>query len=89
MHKMRTFAIDVSGSLSVCTSHGFMRPHSANTAERIEVLLVVETLRDLGNTVLDVVPYFSHGLDAALDNCCGHMFAVVLYGLSVARWPSG
>jgi len=38
----------------------------ANMAERIEVLLVVETLGDLGNIVLDVSPDSTHGLPKLL-----------------------
>jgi len=52
MHETRTIAIDDPGRLSTCMSHGFTRLRCANTAERIEVLLVVETLGDAGNIIL-------------------------------------
>jgi len=52
-------------SVSVSLSHGFMRVCYANIAERIEVLLGVETLQDLRNIVLDEDPNFTHGFDAA------------------------
>jgi len=53
---MRTNAIDDPGRLSVCMC--FTRFRRANTAERTEVLLEMETLGDRRNTVLDGSPYF-------------------------------
>jgi len=41
------------------------RGFTANTAERIEVLLGVETFGDPRHIVLDGSPDFSHGFDAA------------------------
>jgi len=52
MHEMQTTAIDDPGRLSC----GFTRLRCANTAERIEVLLGVDTLGNLRNTVLQGVP---------------------------------
>jgi len=51
---------------SACLSRGFMSfaVQSANTAERIEVLLVLETFRDLRNIVLDGSPNVNHWFNA-------------------------
>jgi len=46
---------------SVCQS--VTQLHCANTAERIEVLLGVETLAETGNPVLDGSSDFPHGFD--------------------------
>jgi len=72
MHELRTIAIDDPRRLSV-TRHTYVRIHRANTAERIGVLLVVETLGDTGN----VKPgsRFSSGFDAA--------FAKILWQLTI------
>jgi len=64
MREVRTTAIDDPGRLSVCLSRAFTRHRCANTAERIEVLLGVET-GDARNFVLDASPDFSRGFDAS------------------------
>jgi len=53
MHEMRPIATDNPGHLSVCLFRGFMWPRCANIAERIDVLLGVETFGDPGNIVLN------------------------------------
>jgi len=49
MHEVRTIAIDGPGRLSVYLPGGFTRLRCANMAERIEVLLGVETLAEPRN----------------------------------------
>jgi len=66
MHKIRTIAIDMFPT-SVSLSRGFIELRCANTAERIEVLLGMETLGDLRNIVLDGGPDSPHIFDAAFD----------------------
>jgi len=75
MHKTRTIAIDDPGRLSVCLLCGFTRLRCANTAERIGVLLGVETLGDPRNTVYDESPDFLYVFEAA--------FAKLLWPLAV------
>jgi len=64
MHEMRTTAINDPVAWSVGLSRGFTRFRCANTAERMEVLFVVETLGNPSNTVLEG-SRFSHGFDTA------------------------
>jgi len=47
------------------TTVGYAVSNCANTAERLEVLLGMEPLRDPRNIVLDETPDFHDGLDAA------------------------
>jgi len=61
---MQIIAINIP-AVSVSLSRGFTRLRCVNMAERIEVLLGVETIGDLRNTVLNGSPNFSHGFDAA------------------------
>jgi len=63
VHDMWPIATDDPMHLGVCQSKGLP---CANPAERIEVLLWVETLRDPRNIVLDGNPNFPHRFDAAL-----------------------
>jgi len=63
--EMRTIAIDVPG---VCQSCGFMQLCCANTAERIEVLPVVETFGDLRNLLSDGSLGFVCRFNAAITN---------------------
>jgi len=59
MYAMRTTAIDDRGvCLSICLHRSVTRLHCANAAERIKILLCVETLGDPRNTVLDGSPDF-------------------------------
>jgi len=62
MHEMQTIVIDDSGHLSVCITWLCC----ANTAERIEVLLGVETL-DPRNIVSAGSPDFCHRFNVAFD----------------------
>jgi len=52
--------------VSVCQS--VTRLRCAKTAERIQVLLRMETLGDPRNIILDGSPDFSHGFNAAIAN---------------------
>jgi len=58
MHEMWTIVIDDCGCLSVFIT-------MLDMAERIKVLLGVETLRDPQNIVLDESPNFPDAFDAA------------------------
>jgi len=51
-----------------------MRHHCVNTAEQLEVLLVMETVGDSRNIVLDESPDFPHGFDAAFAKLLWHLF---------------
>jgi len=87
MHEMRTIAIDDPGRLSVSLPRGFIQLRCANTAERIEVLLRVETLGDPRNIVLDRSRNFFTDSMRPLPNYFDNLFALILDCLKNELFP--
>jgi len=86
MHEAQNIAIDDPG---VCEYVGLsilsvIRLCSANTAERIEVLLGVETLGDTRNVILDRSANFLFGFDAAFTKLLWPFASIAFQYCSIA-----
>lgn len=66
MHEIRPTVTDVPGNCySISLSRIFVRLHSANMAEQIEIRLRAETLGDQRSSVSDGRPVFPYGFHVA------------------------